>query len=436
MRVSVVSTAACGVLVGAGLAFGAASFSDSAGDQNAAPDITNVQVSEAPEGVVTIVVGIRNYQALPGDSWFNLWFDLDSNQSTGETGDEVLVRYVSTGEVEIYDWDGRQMVQRPAPAGITGRFAGGVLTVTVPTADLGGDSTFGVLTVSSRRQQLGESAFIASDFSPDRGRSAYVGPAQAAYADAADDEDQAPDITAVRVADRRDGWISFAVTTANLDRVPDHSVLELAIDKDNRQGTGDAGAELLLRGSASGSVLERWDPSSSSWAEDSPPTRARVRNTAGVVTFEIHRSELADAPRFGFALTSADLNPQAQLILAVDLFPDNGGFHRYALVNKAAVTLVATKVKATPVQPRAGRPFAVDLPVRRSDTRRPISSGTVACAADLGGRRLRGSGSVARGAGRCTFAIPASAAGMRLRGTITVRAAGRSVAARFAYVVR
>src|SRR5688572_16297558 len=99
MRVSVAGAAACFALLFASLAVGAASFSDAAGDHNEAPDITSVQVSEAADGLVTIVVGVRNYPTLPSDSWFNVWFDLDSNPNTGDAGDETLVRYVSNGEL-------------------------------------------------------------------------------------------------------------------------------------------------------------------------------------------------------------------------------------------------------------------------------------------------------------------------------------------------
>ncbi len=36
--------------------------------------------------------GGGNYQTLPVNSWVNLWFDLDSDPSTGDDGDEGLVR--------------------------------------------------------------------------------------------------------------------------------------------------------------------------------------------------------------------------------------------------------------------------------------------------------------------------------------------------------
>ena len=434
------------MFLAAGLAFGAASFSDAAGDNNAAPDITSVQVSEAATGLVTLVVGVRNYQTLPEDSWFNLWFDVDSNQSTGDGGDETLVRYVAGGQVELYQWDGLIMVERPAP-GVTGRFDAGVLTVTIPTVDLGGDSSFGVLAVSSRSQEIvlplapgQRSEFIASDFAPDRGRSPYAGPALASFADPTNDEDAAPDVTDVRVADKKDGWISFAVSTPNYATLPDDSILVVLIDSDNRVGNrdADADAELQIAYAGGRAVLERWDPGANEWVPDEAPTRVRARNSGNVVMIEIHRSELEDAPRFGFSVTSAAVDVEAQAVLGIDFAPGEvGDFFRYTLANKPALNLVVTRLSATPSRPRAGEPFRVNLAVRRSDTSRGIRSGKASCKASLEGKPLKGKGSVARGAGHCSFVIPKSAlAGARLRGTITVRVDGKAVTAGFAYVVR
>ena len=430
-----------GVVVGASalllasLAFGAASFSDAAGDDNAAPDITSVDVSESAEGVVTVAVAIANFQQLPEETWFNLWFDLDSNANTGDAGDETLVRYVSTGAVEIWDWDGAEMVERPAE-GITGSFQGGMLTVTVPKVDLGGDTKFGILAVSSRSQEVGRSQLIASDYAPDRGRSAFAGPTAASFPDPGHDEDAAPDVTAMRVSDSKDGWITFSISTPNYPTLPADSVVALAIDQDGRAATGDVGAELLIRSLAGEMIFERWRQDAETWVDDTPPHRVRVRNSGGTVTIDVHRSELDDSPRFGFSVTTLDVNTQAESVLAADLAPDDGGFYRYSLLNKPALRLLAGRVSATPLQPRAGRPFTVKLAVRRSDTSRGITSGNVSCRVTVNGRRLRATGSVAGGAARCAVTLPKSAAGARLRGTIGVRIGGQSVAQNFAYVVR
>jgi hypothetical protein len=433
-RVGVVIVAACGCLLLASLALGAASFADASGDDNAAPDITSVQLSESADGVVTLTVAVANYSQLPTESWFNLWFDLDSNPNTGDAGDEVLVRYVSGGDVELWEWHGAEMVERAA-VGIAGRYEGGVLTVTVPKSELGGDTVFGVLAVSSRSQDLGQSQLIASDYAPDRGRSPYTGPAASSFPDAGDDQDAAPDMTAVRVSDDKDGWITFVVSTPNYATLPSDSVLALAIDGDGRPATGDAGAELLIRSLAGEVIFERWSQAQRGWLDDRPPHRVRIRNSASTVTVEVHRSELGNAARFGFSLASLDVNTQAESVLAADLAPDDGGFYQYALVNKPALRLLAGRVSATPARPRAGKPFAVSVAVRRSDTNRPITSGNVSCRVVLGGTPLRARGSVVGGAARCSVALPSSAAGSRLRGTISVRIGTQSASANFAYVV-
>src|SRR3989304_9493061 len=86
----------------AGVGLAASSYSDGAGDNNAAPDITSVTVSESPEGGLRVAVGIGNYQALPGTSLLDLWFDLDNNRQTGDEGDEALVEYSANGIVDLY----------------------------------------------------------------------------------------------------------------------------------------------------------------------------------------------------------------------------------------------------------------------------------------------------------------------------------------------
>jgi hypothetical protein len=435
MKVSVVLVAAAGALLATGLALGASSFSDDAGDENAAPDITSVRVSDSPDETFTVTLGISNYDSLPPDSWFNVWFDVDSDESTGYAGDERLVRYLSTGDVELYEWDGFAMLRRPAPGGLRGSYAAGTLVLTVPRATLGDDSRFGVLAISSRRQAVILSQFVASDIAPDNGRAAYTGPVAATFADREDDQDAAPDIAGVRVVDRKDGWISFAVTTPNYTTLPDESAFWVALDTDNRAATSDVDAapELQIpyvRGDIS---LERWEARNGGWVQV-PGDLVRARNAGNVVTIEIRRSAVGSARRFGFSFTTADFDSETGTVRALDLAPNSGGFYRYTLAN-TAVTLQAARIVSVPTVPRAGRSFAVSLPVIRSDTGRPIRSGAVACAASLAGTKLSGVGSVARGAARCVFSIPGSGAGARLRGTVTVRSAGSTLARPFAYVV-
>jgi hypothetical protein len=437
MRAIVATAAACGVFALTGLALGAASFTDTTDDTNAAPDITSIAVSEAPDGLVTLVVRVGNYPALPLDSWIDVWFDDDSNQNTGFGGDETLTRYSSNGSVELYEFDGLVMVRRPLFAGIAGSFADGTLTLTVPKAVVGGDSAFGVLAIGVRRQLLIVNQFFSSDLAPDRGRMQYAGPAPATLTDNGNDEDAAPDITGVRVTDTKDGWIGFAISTPNFARLTNETALWVALDTDNRSATGDvdSAVELQIPVVGGNAALERWNPNNGGWVTDSTPGVVRLRNSGNVVTVEVRRSTLGSTRRFGFSVTTAAFDGGSGAVRALDQAPDNGGFYRYALANRT-FTLVATRISARPSAPRAGQAFVVRLPVRRSDTNRGITSGSVTCTAKLEGKRLTGRGSVATGAGRCSFAIPTNAAGARLQGRISVRVADASVAAGFAYVVR
>jgi hypothetical protein len=437
MRASVAAIALSGALLTAGLALGAASFSDTSGDTNAAPDITAIEVSEAPDGLVTVVVRVGNYDMLPLDSWFDVGFDDDSTRSTGADGVETVIRYSSNGTVELFEWDGFVLVRSALPAGVRGEFAGGALTLTVPRATLGGDSAFGVVAVGLRSQIFIVNRFVSTDFAPDLDLFQYNGPAPARFTDDGDDEDAAPDITGTRVGDTKGGWISFAVTTPNYAKLTDDSVIFLAIDSDNRSAVSDIDSAIEIRITyGRGEVLlERWDPRNGGWVEDREPELVRARNSGNVITVELRRSALGRTQRFGFALTAVAFDGSSGAVRALDQAPDSGGFYRYALANRA-FTLVATRISPTPSTPRAGEEFAVQLPVRRSDTNRGITSGRVACRAKLRGKALTGMGSVVRGAGRCSFAIPKAAAGARLQGRITVRVADASVAAGFAYVVR
>jgi len=424
--------ALCG-LVFAGVALSAASFSDVAGDDNAAPDVTSVTLSETPEGVLSVTVAVANYQTLPENSWFNIWFDLDSDQGTGDAGDEALIRYVADGTIEFYLWDGFTLVQRAA-AGMSARYDAGVLTLTAPKNALGTMASFGVLAVSSRGQALGAEELIASDYAPDSGRSAYVSPGQGAFPDAASDQDAAPDITSVRVSDSKDGWVSFAIATPNYATLPGESALIISIDSDNRASTGDDGSEILITSVGGESVLERWNATASAWRDDTAPTRVRSRNDENLVTVDVHRSELGEAVRFGFEVIAADINTAEGTVLAVDFAPDDFGFFKYALVNKPAIRLIAGKTLANPVQPRAGKPFTVSMPVRRSDTNRAITSGAVSCNVTADGKKVRAAGRVRSGRAQCTFVVPANAS--VVRGSMTVRTGGTAVTARFSFKVR
>jgi hypothetical protein len=435
MRVGVASVVAAAAIVFVGLGLAASSFSDPAGDSNEAPDVVSVSVSESAEGLVNVAVAVDNFESLPENSWINLWFDLDSNPSTGDEGDEALVRFSSDGSLEYFLWNGAQLVPRPM-TGMTASYTAGVLSFATPIAALDDTSSFGILAVASRGQSFAGTEFIASDYAPDSGRSAFAGPAKADFPDPGHDHDGAPDLTSIRVTDAKNGWISFSLSTPNYETLPGDAVVALLIDRDNRANTGEDGAEVSITSVGGEYLLERWNQSSKRWQDDTAPTRVRVRNSGNVVVIDVHQSELENTPRFGFAVVSADVNPEVEAVLGIDVAPDNAAFYRYRLANKPALVLTKTRLYSTPAQPRAGKPFSVNLAVKRSDTGKGITSAAVVCQARAEGKKVPAKGSVSGGAGHCRMVVPSTAAGSVLRGTITVRTGGTSASQAFSWVVR
>ena len=424
---------AVAMLVFAGMALAARGYSDAPGDSNAAPDITSVELGETTPGVLAIKLSVGNYTSLPASSWVNLWFDLDSDLGTGDAGDEALVRYHADGRVELYAWNGSQLVAG-STHDVTASFAAGVLTLSLPRASIAAEASFGMLVVSSRAQSLGEDEIVASDYAPNAGRSAYSGPTQTAFPDPTGDHDAAPDVTSVRVSDAKSGWITFAITTPNYATLPSESAIVLTVDADSNPETGDGGAELTITLVGGEVLLERWN--GRRWARDTPPTQVRARNSRNVVSLDLHVRELGNARRFGFSVLGVDLNTAVEGVVAVDFAPSDLSYWGYALANRPALILVAREPVATPSRPKAGRSFTVSLPVTRSDTGRAIDSGSVGCRVLAAGIAVRATGRVIAGSAQCAFVVPRAAKGKVLRGTISLRTGGTLVARDFAFTVR
>ena len=123
------------------------------GQQRRARRHVRSTVSESAEGIATTRRRrVELPPALPPNSWFNLWFDLDNNPNTGDDGDEALVRYFDDGGIQFHRWVGNALVRRPA-TGMTGTYTAGTLTLTNPKAALDSVASFGVLAVGSPRGQ-------------------------------------------------------------------------------------------------------------------------------------------------------------------------------------------------------------------------------------------------------------------------------------------
>lgn len=128
-------------------------FEDELGDQRntenlVAPDITGVEVSNTPGGLITFRVRIANHQTLPAGTAVVLLFDLDHRSGTGDVGgfeSAVTHRVDDSGAVRLvlehFDEDLIQLVEVPA-TGLSSSFADGVFTLTIPRRVLGHTVSF------------------------------------------------------------------------------------------------------------------------------------------------------------------------------------------------------------------------------------------------------------------------------------------------------
>jgi hypothetical protein len=120
-----------------------------------------------------------------------------------------------------------------------------------------------------------------------------------------------------------------------------------------------------------------------------------------------------------------------------DIAPSAAGSQWTYTVDVGPSALVARSISTTPSVPRAGRQLTVRLHVVGEDTGRTITSGVVACSARIGGSRVRAvSHGFARQRATCVYLLPARAAGMVLRGSVSVALAGKRITRSFARVIR
>jgi hypothetical protein len=142
----VLPTAAAAPAGTARVAANSATFQDSTGEDPAAPDITNIVVSNDDAGIVSFRVNVPNRPTLGQDMLFEIWVDTDNNPATGspDVGGADYVMQLVRGEISLYKWDGADYTRRFGdPSAVTMNFsyqAG--LTARISAAELGNTKTF------------------------------------------------------------------------------------------------------------------------------------------------------------------------------------------------------------------------------------------------------------------------------------------------------
>ena len=133
--------------VPAATAANSTTYQDSTGENPAAPDITQLTVSNTDAGLLQFRVAIPNRAQFTQDMLLLLFVDADANPSTGdpsELGADYVVE-IFGGEAALFRWDGTNFTRRagdpPATSLIFG-YQNGV-TITISAAELGNTKKFG-----------------------------------------------------------------------------------------------------------------------------------------------------------------------------------------------------------------------------------------------------------------------------------------------------
>jgi hypothetical protein len=259
------------------------------------------------------------------------------------------------------------------------------------------------------------------------------------FQDSTGERPDSPDITTILVSNTNSGELSFKINP--FARVTDDMLIGIDIDVDANAATGDpdTGADYaieLFRGSAN---LFRWDGTNFSRRQNDPP---QATLTFSGPEIKINASELGNTTHLKFdaiVITGIVVDSSGDLDFTnarADIAPDVGhGLYDYP-VKTAPLKLLAKKFAISPSRPIAGRTLTANLTVARNDTGAVLKGGTVTCSATVGGARIgvrihRFVGSQAR----CAWAIPSSARGKSIRGSITVVFEGKRITRSFAATV-
>lgn len=107
-----------------------ATFADTPGDHETAPDIAGVRVSDSADGWIRFDVRTPNIATLRSGMLVAIRIDKDRRFATGPNGTDVVVAF-SDAEARLQTWvDGRWVIETPQPT-IRARNARGLLSVEV-----------------------------------------------------------------------------------------------------------------------------------------------------------------------------------------------------------------------------------------------------------------------------------------------------------------
>ena len=145
---------------------GPMTHTDPTGDQDAAPDITAVDVSDTKNGWIRIRGTVANFQALPKDRAVLIGIDRDRNGSTGDDGLEVFLTWTGGQQrVLLERWNAaeEEWVDDAAPTRALGDSVNGTFTIAVHRSELADVARFRFWVAAADFTGSDESVFEEED---------------------------------------------------------------------------------------------------------------------------------------------------------------------------------------------------------------------------------------------------------------------------------
>jgi hypothetical protein len=124
-------------------------YTDSTGEDAAAPDITTIVVSNDDAGIVSFRINVPNRPQFGQDMYMILFVDSDNNPATGAP-DLAGVDYafeLIRGEINLFKWDGTNFTRRfgdPSAVTLSFSYQAGI-TIRISAAELGNTTRFNFL---------------------------------------------------------------------------------------------------------------------------------------------------------------------------------------------------------------------------------------------------------------------------------------------------
>lgn len=134
-----VGAAPLGTTAPAAATANAVTYTDSSGENAAAPDITTIVASNNDAGVISFRINIPNRAALTVDMLIAMEIDSDNNPATGSPDGTDYAIELLQGEVFLFKWDGENFTRRagdPPATSLIFSYQGGA-TITISAAELG-----------------------------------------------------------------------------------------------------------------------------------------------------------------------------------------------------------------------------------------------------------------------------------------------------------